>query len=1126
MINGYRQRKSDGCGGCGARGRLDVFQDYLNAVRAASMRAVWSQERLTIKVDKLATAGSEHRRGPAPAFPAASESAGTREESELAHTRAADIFACALVPSRPSSSVGRRTRPPSAMSAQGPLPQGPPLASGEAAVRSPDPRLKRDEADVWEQLRFAAAQVAVDSSGRPGGMGAGGAGRGAEEAGDASGLSVAKASQQSIQDLYHLRYATSRDGSGASGDGGGRPPAAALGHRETQAHARHVRTGWLLHAPGVVCPVSPAVDEFLVAAEALFEGDEIAMCLAQVERLVQGLASRRVQAALGRSRPTHVLISLCHLCNKLAVRCFLKRRPDDALVFFGTALVFAARVGSRLTGEDEAAAHDAQGREGAALSADAKAAAGADTVGGAGSESAAPAARASSLADQRRAETEGLKGLLKAWTLDQLAFCYTFVGERDAALAALSACSRACDEVLAASAVLEESAVGACRDCFVVGGSLAAAQEMRVVADSHRIQVELSGGRALEGLQAGLDLLQQMRARLAASAAAISGSASESGGRSTGGNRPEDEDLATLTLDLGGAASASKPLGQPISPTESELMAFLEAQLRQSGRPTAGSNDDGDAEDPSPSQGVVKQRILNVGEQDQWCDDDRSEASRAGSLPQLRARRRPFECLGSEQLSMGTAAAAAATAARIDGGADDVWMALWLAEVAANAVASLNAQPAKVVGEQRGGPAEDKKMTDALGMQPAVHSLEYVTAHVAHATAAAAAALGRVNDALPLLAYAQEIGGQARGPPRVASHGKAGGASKPAAKVRARLLSSAFTGISSHASATGAGGRKVYGRQGSGWDGTGGPTCLAKLVEECKAFFDFSLRNLQPAEVSPVFQDSLWSSKQSRPPSSADTIKSSATTRPSSAMSRPCSAAASAKAIAGTDSKAADRKRGARGLRVRPWSAAAGSLARLDPADRGPFAPLAASNPKVGGGGRVRPSSALGLSRHSFGSDGARSDGGALEPSTEQGAVGALTWKPMCDTLTELEASAQDMSASWEKAVGPDGPAPRPPALPSRSAFVPRALSGPRADGPPTRRPHSALSRSSGHNILGGNWSIGSTVRKSTFGTGHARTSAARSKLGGTAEGDACTLHAVRMEAVRAPRPRPASALR
>ena len=52
----------------------------------------------------------------------------------------------------------------------------------------------------------------------------------------------------------------------------------------------------------------------------------------------------QVREALGHSQTQDVLVCVCHLCAKLGVKCFLQRRPDDGLVFFGSALVFAGRV--------------------------------------------------------------------------------------------------------------------------------------------------------------------------------------------------------------------------------------------------------------------------------------------------------------------------------------------------------------------------------------------------------------------------------------------------------------------------------------------------------------------------------------------------------------------------------------------------------------------------------------------------------------------------------------------------------------------------------------------------------------------------------------------------------------
>ena len=255
-----------------------------------------------------------------------------------------------------------------------------------------------------------------------------------------------------------------------------------------EACSRHLRCAWLSHAPVLQCHVSRPVEEFLIAAERLFEAEQTAACLAQLERLVQGLELGKVRDALGASQPHHVLVCLCHLCVKLGVRAFLKKRPDDGLVFFGTSLVFAARV--QLPGA-WAAAEEGTGEGGG----------GPRSVGGKGKGAAEGAG-------EEDREGEGLRGLLRAWALDQLAFSYTLVGEGEAALSALDSCARACEAVVALGGA---GTVGAGRAGVVLGGSANTARELQVVTEIHRMHVHLKYGDALESLQLGLDLLQAMR---------------------------------------------------------------------------------------------------------------------------------------------------------------------------------------------------------------------------------------------------------------------------------------------------------------------------------------------------------------------------------------------------------------------------------------------------------------------------------------------------------------------------------------------------------------------------------------------------------------------------------------
>ena len=1064
------------------------------------MTALWSQERLTIKVNKLPP--------PRVAADAAqlvegSEGAGLQPQSDsadalrarcssprLAQAAPRDIFALVHSQSRPSSSTRSRGRArplllgpwSAARGGQGQVAQRPSGAASAGGGGGGHPRgnecLESD--DVWEKLRHAASQVALDpSGGRRDGVDVG-----KEEDEDQPGsaasdakLSVAEASQKSIEGLHKLRPASRGLGTGAVPVSGS----------EAEAHLRHVRTRWLLHSPVVACVVSPAVEEFLVAAESLFEADEVAACLAQVERLVQGLASGKVREALGQSLPRHVLTCLCHLCNQLGVRCFLKRRSDDGLVFFGTALVFAARIGLQ---------------------------------GSVGVEECAQL--------QEQAEQQALKCLLKAWTLDQLAFCYFFAGESEAALAALAACSKACDDAALACQDAPDASESAGR--LLVGGGLAAAHEMKLVANIHRMQVELVGRRPLESLQGGLELLQHLRGRLVGDAGdACASTAACSGGSSGREAEAEAEERGEPRDDESSA------------PSERHLVAYLEAEHSKDygagrggsslpGRHVSSRKDEEDAGDAAGSSGVeagsIKQRVLNVQVAEVAAD----------------RVRRPFDCIGGRQVSMGPLAAAAASAC-LCGGADQseemgggkglggdagsVWMALYLGEVAANAVADGASQRPQALERFRGHGNSKSKGMEAGGLQPAVHSLEYVTAHVSHATAAAAVTLGRVDDALPLLSYAQEVGAKARGSAAVAAPEKEHAVGPRPRKCFTRLLSAEFTGICRHASASCAEGRKQYGRAGSGWDLTGGPASLAKLVEEGKAFLEFMMRNSEwSAELSRGYQDA-WSGqaggsgsigRPSRPPSSADTLRSAATTRPSSALSRPPSAKPSASI---KDSVAGHAGR----LRVRPWSAAAGSAGArgLDAAAK-PYhdGALGADHPLLARSkvGRVRPASAIGLSRRGA-TDGlgrgeaharGRGAGGRQEPW--EGAVGAVSWKPMCDTLKELEASAHEheheLYDSCDSMAGLGGisthdahhpPAPAPAPARARAAYV--SVSGPRVVGAQherNRRPRSAL-----------------PPHKSTFGCGHSGI-----------DGIHVTRHAMRMETagVRAPRQRPASALR
>ena len=156
-----------------------MFRDYLNAVRAASMRPLWSQERLTIKVNKLPAPASKQPtdgcRGAAPAresvgagepHPSTSTSAAAPPPHELLRAAPRDIFSLLRVQERPKSSTWmrrRQSRPASAPPARAGSP-------GDEVVEcgAPPERLdSHDASDVWEQLRHAASQVALDPRARP-----------------------------------------------------------------------------------------------------------------------------------------------------------------------------------------------------------------------------------------------------------------------------------------------------------------------------------------------------------------------------------------------------------------------------------------------------------------------------------------------------------------------------------------------------------------------------------------------------------------------------------------------------------------------------------------------------------------------------------------------------------------------------------------------------------------------------------------------------------------------------------------------------------------------------------------------------------------------------------------------
>ena len=276
----------------------DLYHDYLNAVRAASMPALWCQERLTRKTTKpLIPTPTPTATHTIHADPHAFPTTALNHTSHDAHELSRDVCAPAtlsslgahrVIKSRPTSSTGWRTRPVSSGSA--------PRRPTSAAARVLEDRVdrEREEAAVWVQLREAAATVAVDRSGRPGRQIACGAREGAEDAGRGGGsaadVSVSVAREKSVSLLKSLRKGSGRaDDAVAWGVLGGGERTRLQKEQEEDACRRHLRSQWLVHMPVVACHVSPAVEEFLRAAECLFDADEIATCLAHLERLVEGV---------------------------------------------------------------------------------------------------------------------------------------------------------------------------------------------------------------------------------------------------------------------------------------------------------------------------------------------------------------------------------------------------------------------------------------------------------------------------------------------------------------------------------------------------------------------------------------------------------------------------------------------------------------------------------------------------------------------------------------------------------------------------------------------------------------------------------------------------------------------
>jgi hypothetical protein len=197
-----------------------------------------------------------------------------------------------------------------------------------------------------------------------------------------------------------------------------------------------------------------------------------------------------------------------------------------------------------------------------------------------------------------------------------------------------------------------------------------------------------------------------------------------------------------------------------------------------------------------------------------------------------------FGCLGAPAVCMGPLMAAKACAAALrDRDAASVprgvWMALYLQEVADKALGAgagdaahsgVTGVGARGAEGGAGTGIEKRKRFMPTCLPPAIHSREYVLAHVAHSTAAAAAGLGRTNDAYSLLKYAQEVGDTAAGPPDFASS-RVGDAEGPKVSGKGNAttkrrspppLPQSITGILAHASAHSKEGRKAYGSAGSG----------------------------------------------------------------------------------------------------------------------------------------------------------------------------------------------------------------------------------------------------------------------------------------------------------------------
>ena len=141
-------------------------------------------------------------------------------------------------------------------------------------------------------------------------------------------------------------------------------------------------------------------------------------------------------------------------------------------MFFGTALVFSARIDLLQGGEGGGAGQGEEEEE---------------------EDETEERRRLEKVIDRKKRmvrEGGGLRGILRAWTLNQLAFSYDFLGESDAALTALLACDTACEEVVA----MGGGGGGEEEEEIVAGGRVTFAKEMLVVAEIQRMHVLLKKG--------------------------------------------------------------------------------------------------------------------------------------------------------------------------------------------------------------------------------------------------------------------------------------------------------------------------------------------------------------------------------------------------------------------------------------------------------------------------------------------------------------------------------------------------------------------------------------------------------------------------------------------------------